>query len=159
MRCQAITTLDRTLADAFRAARWAKSGGVVICPRCFDGRDVVPYPSAQRRHLKDTLRWYRCRCCLWCFADRYGTVLHGSGASLRAWAQAALLPPKAEIRTWSPGEPYAWLKELRTRLEGTELLPAWQVELTRRGWTFEKLRHASAMEIRCSRSTTSATKT
>jgi hypothetical protein len=92
-------TVDTQLAEHFRAARWADSGGEPSCPKCFDGRDVRQgyRPLKGQPHL----RVYHCRCCKYFFSDRIGTPLEHTVCPLAIWAFILLggTPPEAIGKT------------------------------------------------------------
>lgn len=82
------SALDRTLAQTFRAARWAESNGEPVCPTCFEGDALIVDKAPRLAH--PGLKSYRCRDCQARFSDLSGTPLRGSTSSLRDWALALL---------------------------------------------------------------------
>jgi len=90
-----MAALDRHLATTFRAARWAASQGVPVCPDCFDGLDLgKPAPDP----LTPGLSRYRCEVCTTEFSDVKGTVFRTTKpVSLARWAYLVLLGDPARL--------------------------------------------------------------
>ena len=90
-----MTALDRQLAQTFRAARWAESGGLPVCQDCFDGLDLdQPVPDP----LTPGLSRYRCGVCTTEFSDVKGTVFRTvKPVSLALWGYLVLLGDPARL--------------------------------------------------------------
>jgi len=84
-----MTALDRQLAKTFRAARWAPTDGLPVCPDCFDGLDLE---KPMIDPLTPGLSRYRCTVCHTEFSDVKGTVFQTMNPVLLAlWAYLVLL--------------------------------------------------------------------
>ena len=132
-----MTALDRQLAKTFRAARWADSHGVPVCPDCFDGVDLEkPVPDP----LTPGLSRYRCGVCRTEFSDVKGTVFQTSKPwPLDLWAHLVLLgdPACLSDRT-ERTKRRMW--ELAAKIKGHPLTAAWRAQLETRRITAERLR-------------------
>ena len=133
-----MTALDRTLAQTFRAARWAASNGEAVCKKCFDGLDL--------QHIKppmshDPSIWrYKCAVCRWEFSDLTDTIFATSKpVPLALWAYLVLLGDPGVLldrterftrRTW----------ELSAKIKQQPLTIAWREQLAASKITAERLR-------------------
>jgi transposase-like protein len=137
--------LVEKLAETFRRANWHETDGTAICPRCFDGKDLIILP--QRGVINGVLRRYYCKCCIRKFSDQYGTPLETARTPIQAWALLALKPPTG--RGLSYGEMHRVsgvakdnLLLLHRRMKGSPFVARWREELTKAGVTIEQLRAA-----------------
>lgn len=130
--------IDKTLAETFRLARWPKTEGAPVCPRCHDGAHLVP-GYRQHRWLKSSpaLNSYYCRCCQYPLSDRSGTFLDRSSRPLLVWAYLNLSGVNEGL--FPPGKAHQWkreyLRQMRHRLAGSRLAEAWAARLRQAGIT------------------------
>ena len=127
------------LAHAWRAARWAESGGAPSCPDCWDGKDVAPHPGVIAAN--PALRAYRCAACRNYFSDTTDTALDQSRKALTLWAFLVLGGDEKTL----PGaykEQWRRLRAMRTRALESPTGQRWREELTKAGVTREQLYQA-----------------
>lgn len=131
-----MTALDRQLAETFRAARWAESGGKPVCPSCFDGVDLKkPVPDP----LTPGLARYECTVCHVTFSDVKGTAFYSTKpVPLALWAYLVLHGDPAELQ-WREHElRRCWY--LAPRIKTAPLAAAWREHLEQTSITVERVR-------------------
>ena len=131
-----MTALDRTLAQTFRAARWAATNGNPVCPSCFDGADLEkPKPDP----FTPELSRYSCTVCRRKFSDVLGTAYQvRSPAPLAILAHLTMVRDPRQIEGLSPEEiSRYWPIVERIRRSGSAA--AWRRELDRSTITPAKL--------------------
>jgi hypothetical protein len=135
-----MTTLDKQLAQTFRAARWGATGQPA-CPSCFDGADLAT-PTADP--LTPGLSRYRCTVCNQDFSDVKDTVFATrKPVPLALWAYVVLLGDPRRIDGFTDRE-VARCSDLTARAKHAPLWGLWRAELEQAGITVERLRRALA---------------
>ena len=132
-----MTTLDRTLAQTFRSARWLSPLAAPACPDCFDGVDLAK-PVADP--LTPGLSRYHCAVCHTDFSDVKGTVFQTTKpVSLSLWAYLVLLGDPARL-DGMPTRQIARCWVLSDRVKGRAITLLWRKGLDEAGVTAERLR-------------------
>jgi len=147
---RSVTTLDRQLAQTFRAARWIGTLGKPVCPDCFDGDALLVDESPRLGHAG--LKSYRCRDCNTRFSDLSGTPLRGSSFSLRDWAIALMTlnghptqpsgsGARMQLAPIDLGPTLKTLARMRTRWTASRFGMEWASHLRASRITLNKLRY------------------
>jgi hypothetical protein len=133
-----MSSLDKQLAQTFRAARWSESGGKPVCPQCFDGEDLQPAVPNPRT---PGLSRYHCRVCCFAFTDVNRTVYQSiKPVSIVLWAYLTL-HGDPRLLEWSEKETQRCF-DLVARIKGKTLAAAWREQLEAAGITTDRLRRA-----------------
>lgn len=132
-----MTAFERQLTTTFRAARWAASQGLPVCPDCFDGVDLEK-PVADP--LTPGLARYRCGVCYTEFSDAKGTVFQTTKPVLLAlWAYLVLLGDPARLDGLTSRQvKRGW--DLFARIKLAPLALDWRERLEAAQITAERLR-------------------
>lgn len=129
-----MTTLERQLAETFRAARWFRTEGRPSCPGCYDGRDLdSPQPLAGHPGLFV----YRCQACPRAFSDLSDTPFRSGKRSLLWWAHLLLGGDAQAVTRAKLGA-----AELRRHLGSSPMAGRWANALCHAGIEVPALRAA-----------------
>lgn len=134
-----MTTLDRKLADTFRAARWDASAGAPACPGCYDGHDLAdPAPLAEFPGLYQ----YHCHACHKRFSDISDTPLRRRRQPLLWWAHAAL---DGDVQAVTPKPIATW--QVRALLRNSPTMTRWAEQLHALGIDAQPLRQRLEQQL------------
>ena len=141
-----MTTLDRQLAQAFRAARATEAGGWPCCPQCFDGLDVAPGYGAVKSHV--ALRRYYCQACRHQFSDLTGSPLQGCDRPLAVWAYLLLGGDARRLVIDRQSSAPAQLRAAAEKLARTTFAQRWLPLLQRAELSLERLQRRARLKRR-----------
>jgi len=133
-------TLEKQLAQTFRAARWAESDGKPTCHQCFDGLDLgTPKPDTRVLGLSR----YRCRACYVEFSDVTRTPFAVvKPITITLWAYL-VLHGDPRLLNW-PERDIQHCFDRVARIKGEPLPAAWRTQLDAAKITVARLRRALA---------------
>lgn len=145
-----ITKLDRQIAEAWQAVRWAATDGRPVCPTCFDGADLEPRPADPRN---PALRRYHCTTCKRDLSDWSGTWIAPLKQPLVRWAwlieQLAATPQAGSTALGDLiGLRHHTISAMRAKLaDAPGCVSSWRTQLRARGLTLAHLTAAAQRSL------------